>query len=171
MRAVDIATALNSVSAPPQRGEVIRFAEGFTVINDSYNSNPAALLSMIDTLMDGSSSRGRRIIVAGEMLELGASEAAIHCETGEKIAASGADVLIGVRGLAKELTEGAAAAGMTDVHFADDSEVAGVYLAEIVRTGDIVLIKGSRGVRTEKVLDKLFEKFHRENSASGRAVK
>lgn len=171
MRAVDIATALNSVSAPPQRGEVIRFAEGFTVINDSYNSNPAALLSMIDTLMDGSLSRGRRIIVAGEMLELGASEAAIHRETGEKIAASGADVLIGVRGLAKELTEGAAAAGMSDVHFFDDSEVAGVYLAEMVRTGDIVLIKGSRGVRTEKVLDKLFEKFHRENSASGRAVK
>ncbi|MEO6656518.1 MAG: UDP-N-acetylmuramoyl-tripeptide--D-alanyl-D-alanine ligase, partial [Pyrinomonadaceae bacterium] len=66
----EIAKSLRTVAAPPQRGEVLQFKKGFTVINDSYNSNPAALMSMIDTLVDGAGTR-RKIVVAGEMLELG----------------------------------------------------------------------------------------------------
>ncbi len=171
MSAGAIAAALGSVTAPPQRGEIIHFASGFTVINDSYNSNPSALLSMIETVVEGSPEGSRVIVVAGEMLELGEQEEEIHREVGEAIAVIGVHVLVGVRGLARKMTESAERAGMADVQFLEDSEKAGDYLAGNVRAGDVVLIKGSRGVRTEKVLEKLLETFQLENSASGKAVK
>lgn len=163
MKLEAVAESLRSVGAPPQRGEVLHFAEGFTVINDSYNSNPAALMSMIATLSEGGGN-GRKIVVAGEMLELGGDEKTIHRETGEKIAASGVDLLIGVRGLAKEMVGGAHFAGLSGARFAQDSEEAGDFLAREVTKGDVVLVKGSRGVRTEKVIDKLLQKFELEEN-------
>lgn len=155
----EIAESLKTVTSPPQRGEVLNFAEGFTVINDSYNSNPSALLSMVETLVEGGSAANRLIVVVGEMLELGSGEAEIHRETGEQIAAAGIELLIGVRGLANEMVEGARAAGLTNATFVEDSDAAGDLLAGEIKAGDIVLIKGSRGVRTERVLEKLLEKF------------
>ncbi len=166
MRVGNVAAALSSVGPPPQRGEVLRFAGGFTVINDSYNSNPAALLSMVDTLVEGTGEAARKIVVAGEMLELGANAAGIHTETGEQIATSGIDMLIGVRGLAEKLVEGARGAGLADAEFTVDSQSAADRIAEIVRPGDIVLVKGSRGVRTEKVVATLLEKFKLEDDGS-----
>ena len=154
-----IASCLGKVAAPPQRGEVLHFAAGFTVVNDSYNSNPDALLSMVDTLARGSSIGSRRVVVAGEMLELGENEREMHREVGARIASSGVDRLIGVRGLAEELIDGARSSGMTDVLFAKDSEEAAEIVAETTKTGDVILVKGSRGVRTEKVIEKLLEKF------------
>ncbi len=154
-----IAESLGTVAPPPQRGEVLHFAGGFTVINDSYNSNPTALLSMVETLVEGNSGATRKIVVAGEMLELGGDEKEIHRETGEKIAASGIDMLIGVRGLARDLVEGAKAGGLSNAEFAVDSDAAGDMLVQTVAAGDVVLVKGSRGVRTEKVIEKLLEKF------------
>ncbi len=161
----EIAASLRTVAAPPQRGEVLHFAAGFTVINDSYNSNPDALLSMVETLVDGAGS-SRKIVVAGEMLELGENAAAIHRETGKKIAGSGVDMLIGVRGMGKELVDGALGGGLADAQFAADSDVAGEVLQDVVRAGDVVLVKGSRGVRTEKVIEKLLERFELEDKAS-----
>lgn len=158
-----IAESLASVAAPPQRGEVLHFKDGFTVINDSYNSNPAALMSMIQTLIEGA-GKGRKILVGGEMLELGADEKAVHRETGGKIAASGVDMLIGVRGLAAEMVEGARGAGFSNVEFAEDSDAAGDLLIQAVSKGDVVLIKGSRGVQTERVIEKLLEKFELEGN-------
>ena len=158
MTTKEIAQGLSSVSAPPQRGEVLNFKNGFTVINDSYNSNPAALMSMIETLVDGAGSR-RKIVVAGEMLELGPDTKRIHRETGERIARSGIDVLIGVRGLAVEMADSAMSAGLADARFAIDSDSAGEIVAETASPGDVILVKGSRGVRTEKVVEKLLEKF------------
>lgn len=161
MNVLDIASALSSVEAPPQRGEILRFAAGFTVINDSYNSNPDALLSMVDTLIEGSPDAGRRIVVAGEMLELGPDAAAVHKETGETIAEKDIDVLIGVRGLAKEMIVSARSnlTGNKVARFAEDSDAAGDLLVESIKPGDVVLVKGSRGVRTEKVIEKLLKKF------------
>ena len=164
MSSSQIAASLSSVSAPPQRGEVLRFAEGFTVINDSYNSNPAALMSMVSTLVGGCVSGERKIVVAGEMLELGSEETEIHRQTGRDLAKSGIDGLIGVRGLAKELVEGSTEAGLTDSQFAVDSEAAGDLLANEIRRGDVVLVKGSRGVRTEKVIEKLMDRFELEDT-------
>ena len=164
MSASQIAESLSLAAAPEQRGEVVDFAAGFTVINDSYNSNPAALLSMVRTLVEGSGKATRKIVVAGEMLELGPDAARIHRDTGRKIAESGTDLLIGVRGLANELLEGAKEAGIKEAIFAADSTIAGQMLAEIVASGDAVLIKGSRGVRTENVLQVLSEKFEVQKS-------
>lgn len=158
----EIAKSLQTVTPPPQRGEVIHFKNGFTIINDSYNSNPAALMSMIETLVDGAGDR-RKIVVAGEMLELGPNENAIHRETGEKIAKTKIDILIGVRGQAEKLVEGARSAGLSSAEFAEDSDAAGVLLLETVKKGDVILVKGSRGVRTERVIEKLFEKFEKED--------
>lgn len=166
MTASEIAAALGSVSAPPQRGEVLRFAAGFTVINDSYNSNPDALLSMVRTLVECSTETDRKIVVAGEMLELGNNAAQIHRQTGDSIAKSGADILIGVRGFGRDLATGAADSGMEDSRFADDAEMAGEMLAAEIRSGDVVLVKGSRGVRTEKVIEKLLQKFELEGKAA-----
>jgi UDP-N-acetylmuramoyl-tripeptide--D-alanyl-D-alanine ligase len=154
--------SVSNIATPPQRGEVLHFKDGFTVINDSYNSNPAALLSMIKTLVDGGASAKRKIVVVGEMLELGKDAAEIHRETGEKIAASGIDILIGVRGLAKDLVDGATQAGLSQAQIVEDSNAAGDLLTEIVREGDVILVKGSRGVRTENVIEKLLEKYKLE---------
>jgi len=160
----EIATSLSTVSSPPQRGEVLHFAEGFTVIDDSYNSNPAALMSMVRTLVDGSSAGQRKIVVAGEMLELGADEAAIHKQTGVEIAKSGVDLLIGVRGLAEEMAESAKVTGLIDSEFAEDSEQAGSMLSKLIRPGDVVLVKGSRGVRTENVIEALLKSHKLEDA-------
>jgi UDP-N-acetylmuramoyl-tripeptide--D-alanyl-D-alanine ligase len=159
MSAKAIASSLEKVQPPPQRGEVLHFAAGFTVINDSYNSNPDALLSMVDTLVSGSTISSRRVVVAGEMLELGPDEKAMHADVGRRIAASGVDRLVGVRGLAHEMVESAADAGMSDVEFAENSDEAAEIVAATIKAGDVVLVKGSRGVRTEKVIEKLLEKF------------
>ena len=163
MSADEVAKSLATVEPPPQRGEVLHFKDGFTVINDSYNSNPTALLSMVATLVEGAGS-SRKIVVAGEMLELGENEKAIHRETGEKLAGSGIDKLIGIRGFATELVKGARDAGLTDGVFAEDSDAAGDLLVQEILPGDVVLIKGSRGVRTEKVVEKLLERFEREDN-------
>ena len=157
-----IASSLATVAPPPQRGEILKFAKGFTVINDSYNSNPAALISMVQTLIEGAASAKRKIVVAGEMLELGDNAHAIHRQTGESIAAMGIDVLIGVRGLGEDLVRGAETQGFSAARFAQDSDAAGEMLASEIREGDVVLVKGSRGVRTEKVIEKLMKEFELE---------
>ncbi len=159
MTAREIAEALRTVKPPPQRGEVLHFKEGFTVINDSYNSNPDALVSMVKTLIDGGAKAGRKIVIAGEMLELGAEQAAIHREVGQVLAESGINWLIGVRGLAEEMTEGAREYGLNETSFFENSEKAGEFLASEIKAGDLVLVKGSRGVRTEKVIEKLLENY------------
>ncbi|MGH9948823.1 MAG: UDP-N-acetylmuramoyl-tripeptide--D-alanyl-D-alanine ligase [Pyrinomonadaceae bacterium] len=166
MSADEIASSLNTVSAPPQRGEVIRFSEGFTVIDDSYNSNPAALISMVRTLVEGSGPDERKVVVAGEMLELGSDETAIHRQVGRELATSGIDRLIGVRGLAREIVESARSAGFENADFVEDSNAAGEMLADEIRKGDVVLIKGSRGVKTEIVLEKLRERFEQSDFSS-----
>jgi len=157
MSAREIAESLESAKPPTQRGEVLHFAEGFTVINDSYNSNPAALLGMVETLVNGGKNARRKIVVAGEMLELGENERVIHAETGGKIAESGIDFLIGVSGLAKDLVEGAN--DLSETRFFENSVEAGEFLVNEIKVGDLILVKGSRGVRTEKVIEKLLEKF------------
>lgn len=162
MSVEEIAVGLKTVAPTPQRGEVLHFREGFSVINDSYNSNPDALVAMVRTLVEGAPSAKRRIVVAGEMLELGEDARQIHHRTGSLIADENIDILIGVRGLASDLVLGAKNSGVKDAIFAEDSDAAGDLLADTVKPGDVVLVKGSRGVKTEKVIAKLVEKFEKE---------
>ena len=117
---------------------------------------------MVETVAAGRGKANRLIVVAGEMLELGETAVASHRETGVAIAEAGIDLLIGVRGNAGALVEGAREAGLVAAQFVEDSATAGRVLVDEIRPGDLVLIKGSRGVRTEKVLEKLMEKYEPE---------
>lgn len=154
-----IAAALNLVKPPPMRGEVLRFKAGFEVVNDSYNSNPDALVSMVNTIVENGAAAKRKIIVAGEMLELGERAAEIHFEIGRKIARMNVDAVFGVRGLARELVAGASGAGLSETVFFSDAAEAAESLLNEIKTGDLILVKGSRGVKTEKIVERLLEKF------------
>ncbi|MCA1622114.1 MAG: UDP-N-acetylmuramoyl-tripeptide--D-alanyl-D-alanine ligase [Acidobacteria bacterium] len=157
----EIAAALATAAPSEMRGEVLRFREGFTVVDDSYNSNPRSLLSMAEAVSGGGEGVGRRVVIAGEMLELGDEGPALHREAGREIAGFGVEVLWGVRGLARELVEGARAAGMHEsaTRFFESSEEAAEAAVEFVRPGDLVLVKGSRGVHTERVVEALKERY------------
>jgi UDP-N-acetylmuramoyl-tripeptide--D-alanyl-D-alanine ligase len=157
----DIAAALAETPASKMRGEIVRFSEGFTVIDDSYNSNPRALFEMVSMVCSNQSCK-RRIIVAGEMLELGSTGAELHREAGRLIARLGVDMLIGVRGLAEEIVAGAREAGMSAAAaiLAASPEEAGDILIREALAGDLILVKGSRGVRTEIVVERMKQRFH-----------
>lgn len=157
----NIATALATAAPSEMRGEVLRFGAGFTVVDDSYNSNPRSLMSMAEAIAQGGEGVKRKVVVAGEMLELGAESAALHREAGRDIAGFGVDVLWGVRGDARELVEGAREEGMSAeaTSFFESSEEAAAAITSFVRAGDLVLVKGSRGVHTEKVVHALRERF------------
>jgi len=144
----EAATSLATLSASDKRGEILSFA-GATIINDCYNSNPKALESMVRALAQLPAQR--RVVVAGEMLELGPAAEALHRESGRHIANSGIDVLLGVRGLASAMVEGASRAGIR-AEFVDTPEEAGEWLRHEVNAGDVVLLKASRGVRLERAL-------------------
>src|SRR5215217_2155472 len=118
----EIARALSKAQPPKMRGEVFDFAGGFTVIDDSYNSNPRSLLNMVRTMAEAGRGRKRLIVIAGEMLELGPDEVALHREVGREIAGGGIDVLWGVRGLGREIVAGASEEGLAATRFFDSSD-------------------------------------------------
>src|SRR6266436_4574615 len=143
-----IANALRTAKPPRMRGEVLDFAAGFTVVDDSYNSNPRSLLSMVRTLTEASENVKRRLVIAGEMLELGPEAPAMHREAGREIARLGIDVLWGVRGLAKGIVAGAQDEGLTATRFFESSDDAAAAAVNEVRAADLILVKGSRSVET-----------------------
>lgn len=155
-----------SVVPADKRGEVVRFEDGFTVINDSYNSSPAALQALGELLAATLGYR-RRILAAGEMLELGASAADLHRECGQ---AAGKlkriEWIFGVRGHAAQFVHAAIEAGHPKdrAQVFEDSVAAGEFLADFLMPGDLLLLKGSRGVKMEKVLEAI-EARHRRTGA------
>jgi len=154
-----IADALRTATPPQMRGEVLDFAAGFTIVDDSYNSNPQSLLNMVRTIAEGGQTRKRRIVIAGEMLELGPDEATLHHEAGRQIAQSGIDLLWGVRGLACEIVAGARDSGLAATRFFESSEDASQAVIAELRAGDLALVKGSRGVATDKIVKAIKEQY------------
>jgi len=154
-----IADALRTAKPLKMRGEVLDFAAGFTVVDDSYNSNPRSLLSMTRTLAEASRNVKRRLVIAGEMLELGPEAPAMHRGAGREIAKLGIDVLWGVRGLAKEIVAGALEASVAATRFFESSDDAAAAALDEVRAGDLILVKGSRSVETDKIVAALKERF------------
>lgn len=140
--------ALEKMTAGDKRGEVIEL-KGATILNDSYNSNPEALRSMIRTLAVRPAKR--RILIAGEMLELGEHGPALHAACGKAAADAGLDMVVGVRGNAEHLASAACAGGVAAL-FVPDADAAGAWLRANLRDGDVVLVKGSRGVRLERAI-------------------
>ncbi len=143
--------ALEKLTAGDKRGEVIEIA-GATILNDSYNSNPEALRSMIRTLAGRPAKR--RILLAGEMLELGEQGPALHAACGRGAAEAGIDIVVGVRGNAEHLATAACAGGVASL-FLPNAEEAGKWLLKQLAPGDVVLVKGSRGVHLERALEVL----------------
>jgi len=145
------AEAIASLKPEDKRGELIEW-HGATLINDCYNSNPEALESMIGAL--AAMPAKRRILVAGEMLELGKQAAQLHRDCGRAAATAGIDLVVGVRGLAQEIVAGAEDSG-THAIFVETPQAAGEWMKRNLKPGDAVLLKASRGVRLEQALTTL----------------
>jgi UDP-N-acetylmuramoyl-tripeptide--D-alanyl-D-alanine ligase len=149
VKLADAVAALATLAPADKRGEVVQLGN-ITVINDCYNSNPTALQAMVDAL--AAMKAGRRIVVAGEMLELGPAGAEMHRSAGQHLAEKKIDMLLGVRGLAQSMVQGARDAG-AQAEFVETPEEAGDWLARETKDGDVVLLKASRGVKLEKALE------------------
>ena len=148
---------LPKLRPPAMRGELLRFSTGAALINDSYNSSPAALQAMT-ALLAATPGFRRRILAAGEMRELGGTSAELHREAGAYAARTGSiDWIIGVEGNAAELVEGAANAGISRdrLRFFRSSNEAAEFLQKELQPGDLLLVKGSRGVKMERIVEAL----------------
>lgn len=160
---VEAAGGLRGLRPAPHRGERILFQTGPLVIDETYNSNPAAVSAALDSLSkeDGA----RRIAVLGDMLELGERAEVLHLECGRWAAESGLSLLIGVGRLGTLIVEGARRAGMpeTELVTAHDAAEAGAILARRAGRGDVVLLKASRGVALEAALAVLRDRFTAES--------
>jgi UDP-N-acetylmuramoyl-tripeptide--D-alanyl-D-alanine ligase len=153
--AAEAQSVFRTLHAPAMRGELLRFSNGAALINDSYNSSPAALHAMIKVLAATPNYR-RRILAAGEMRELGATSPQLHREAGKFAAETGkVDWVIGVEGDASQIVEGAAAAGVprAQTRVFASSEEAAKFLSDFVSAGDLLLVKGSRGVKMERIVE------------------
>ena len=149
MKIPEAVAALATLKPADKRGQVVQLGN-ITVINDCYNSNPKALHAMIDAL--AGMKAGRRILVAGEMLELGPAGEEMHRASGKHAAEKKIDMVLGVRGLAQAMVEAAKQAGAR-AEFVMTPEEAGEWLSRETHDGDVVLLKASRGVKLEKALD------------------
>jgi len=152
----EIAGGLGGFRPSGMRSESID-AHGVRFINDAYNASPVSTKAALSVL--SRVARGRAVAVLGDMLELGEYTFAGHRETGETAAAEGIDVLVAVGRLAREIAAGALAAGMPAgrVHRVETNREAIDLLKMMLKPGDTVLVKGSRGVRMEEILDALVE--------------
>ncbi len=158
-----IARGVRALKPANHRG-VILDAGGATIYDDTYNSNPYALGSAL-TLMAQAGVAGRRIAVIGDMLELGDNELDYHRDAGRAIPKS-VDTVIGVGKRSRALLEGAAEVGFGNgnlKHF-DDAQSAGEFLKTFIRPGDLVLIKASRGIGLDRIVNMLTNSGHVEGA-------
>ena len=133
------------------RGERVELPSGVVLINDCYNANPLSMRAALDDLATQAPLGGRRVAVLGDMLELGAAEQEAHREIGAHAAASGVDLLVAVGKLSAAMP----AAFGGEAHVAGDAREAAAVVASLVRPGDVVLVKASRGIGLETVAEAL----------------
>ncbi|BCS35661.1 UDP-N-acetylmuramoyl-tripeptide--D-alanyl-D-alanine ligase [Luteitalea sp. TBR-22] len=151
--AADIVAGIADLTPASHRGEVVRAPGGWVVIDDAYNSSPSALTTALRTL---AATPGRHVAVLGEMLELGDFAEGYHAACGQVAAELGLAAIVAVGGApARALADAARAAGAPVVHHVADSTAAADLARTLVREGDTVLVKGSRGIRMEVVVQAL----------------
>jgi UDP-N-acetylmuramoyl-tripeptide--D-alanyl-D-alanine ligase len=156
----DIVARASALKPVARRGEITRTSR-LTIVDDSYNSNPRALSRAL-SVVAGEARYERRIAIIGEMLELGEASPELHRASGQEAARAGISELIAVGGAsARALAAGAISAGMpaARVHYAANSQEAADLAVTLVKPGDLILVKGSRGIRTEVVADRLKAEF------------
>ncbi|HET7839994.1 MAG TPA: UDP-N-acetylmuramoyl-tripeptide--D-alanyl-D-alanine ligase, partial [Terriglobia bacterium] len=163
-----VAEALAQPPTLHQRSEILALPGDVTVVNDSYNSNPLAMEQMLETLAAWPRA-ARRIVVAGEMLELGSTSPDLHRDIGRRCAERGVDCLLAVQGDAKFIVQGAVEAGLSPerAFFFTKPEEAAERCLALLRPGDVVLVKGSRGEHLEKVIELLQSSSEALASRSG----
>ncbi|MGH9376058.1 MAG: UDP-N-acetylmuramoyl-tripeptide--D-alanyl-D-alanine ligase [Terriglobia bacterium] len=156
--AADLQGALAAARPPERRAEILALPDDITVVNDAYNSSPRAMERTIEMLSAWPGAT-RRLVVAGEMLELGPSSPDWHRRLGRELAQTGVDWLIAVQGDARFFLEGATEAGLpaSRTRFFPHSEEAGRFCRTIAEPGDVILVKGSRGVGLERAIEALKE--------------
>jgi len=151
VRAEQVAETAPELRAPEHRGRVLDIGDGISLVDDSYNASPLAVRRLLELL---ARAPGRRVAVLGEMYELGDLSADAHRSAGKEAAAA-CDLLVAVGGAdAEEIGSGAREAGLSDgaIHLVEDSEGAAELLRRVLRSGDVVLIKGSRGVGLDRTV-------------------
>jgi len=155
LRLEEIRPAILALQPFSGRGTLIETGGGIRVYDDSYNSNPRALEAALKSL--AALPAARKVAVLADMLELGEGEKEFHRLAGEFAAHTGWDVIVAVGPLAALIAEGAAGTGMSAaaIHRFTDADAAAAAIPHLVRDGDLVLVKGSRGMRTETIVDKL----------------
>ena len=154
----DACERMERVEAGPGRGQLHRLRAEMLLVDDSYNSSPSALASMLD-LIRVNEVPGKKILVMGDMLELGPMEDAMHREAGKRIAAADIDVLVAVGPLSRHSAETARRFGVEQIHHFNDSRKAAAAIPEMLGSGDLVVVKGSRGLRMETIVRTIQEQF------------
>lgn len=150
----DIARGLDNVVLPDKRADVFESTGKYNIFDDTYNANPASMAAALRTL--ASMNGGRKIAVLGDMLELGDYAVAAHREIGKLAAELGVSALVTVGELGREIAVGAREAGfLGGIEEFDTSEAAGSVVRGKVQVGDVVLVKGSRGMKMENVVEAL----------------
>ncbi len=161
------AIARGLAAARPVGGRGIwKRAGEVTILDDTYNASPASVRAALDTLAARRAGR-RAVVVLGDMLELGASSDEDHREVGRMVAALPADELVGFGRASALAVEAARAAGLAEAHHAPTFEDTVAHLLKRLTPGDVVLVKGSRGMRMERVVDALVARLARSERSAG----
>ena len=156
--AKNIGAALADFHPVDKRMQVLSLPGDIRVINDTYNANPGSMAAALETLMQVK-QQGRALAVLGDMLEMGEESASLHKQVGRIAAKQGVDYLLAMGKQASHLLAGAAEAGMArdQLTEADNHEKIAARVHSLMAAGDWVLVKGSRGMRMEKVVEALIE--------------
>lgn len=149
----DIRAGLSGANLTAMRLEISRF-DGITVINDSYNANPSSTRAAIQVLSETAGENSRKIAVLGDMLELGDKSEPGHREVGRAAREAGVDLLVPVGERARHIGIEAEEAGLSShqIHYYTSSREAALALKNIIRPGDVILVKGSRGMKMEEFI-------------------
>ena len=151
-----IASAAAHMGAAEHRGRTLRLGQNVLLIDDCYNASPAAVEAAASVL--AVHAPRRRVAFLGDMLELGPNASALHREVGERVA-GGLDMLVGVGALGAQFVEGARSRGLRALHLFSDSRSAALAAPQIVQPGDAVLVKASRGVKAESIVEAIVACF------------
>ncbi|HOW69764.1 MAG TPA: UDP-N-acetylmuramoyl-tripeptide--D-alanyl-D-alanine ligase [Phycisphaerae bacterium] len=165
----EIAVALATFTLPPMRLQYKRFG-GLTLINDGYNANPASMAAALSVLLEAGAA-GRRVFVVGDMRELGVVSERCHRELADRIGQSPIDLLIAVGENAKLMAKGVkgASAGRIETHAYATTDAARRRLVAFLRRDDTVLVKGSRALALERLVEAM-EKWAQRPTVKGKGA-